>query len=39
MVEVLPSLPVCWAVSVAFAVVTVALSWKIAGTRTTGDLL
>lgn len=38
-VEVLPSLPVCWAVSIAFAVVTVALSWKIAGTRTTGDLL
>lgn len=39
MVKVLPSLPVCWAVSLAFAVVTVALAWKIAGTRTTGDLL
>jgi ABC-2 type transport system permease protein len=39
MVNVLPSLPVCWAVSLGFAVVTVALSWWIAGTRTTGDLL
>jgi ABC-2 type transport system permease protein len=39
MVKVLPSLPVCWVVSVAFAVITVALSWQIAGTRTTGDLL
>jgi ABC-2 type transport system permease protein len=39
MVKELPSLPACWAVSVAFAVVTVALSWHIAGTRTTGDLL
>ncbi len=39
MVKVLPSLPVCWAVSLAFAVVTVALAWQIAGTRTTGDLL
>jgi ABC-2 type transport system permease protein len=39
MVKELPSLPVCWAVSLVFAVVTVALSWKIAGTRTTGDLL
>jgi ABC-2 type transport system permease protein len=38
-VNVLPSLPVCWAVSLGFAVVTVALSWWIAGTRTTGDLL
>lgn len=39
MVNVLPSLPVCWAVSLGFAVVTVALAWWIAGTRTTGDLL
>ena len=38
-VKALPSLPICWAVSLAFAVVTVALSWRIAGTRTTGDLL
>jgi ABC-2 type transport system permease protein len=34
----LPSLTVCWLVSIAFAVVMVALSWRIAGTRTTGDL-
>lgn len=39
MVNVLPSLPVCWGVSLAFAALTVALSWQIAGTRTTGDLL
>ena len=39
MVKALPSLPLCWAVSLAFAAVTVALSWWIAGTRTTGDLL
>ena len=35
----LPPLSVCWLVSVAFAVVMLVLSWKIAGTRTTGDLL
>jgi ABC-2 type transport system permease protein len=39
MVKELPSLPMCWAISVVFAIVTVALSWRIAGTRTTGDLL
>lgn len=39
MLEGLPSLPTCWAVSILFAIVTVALSWQIAGTRTTGDLL
>lgn len=39
MVNVLPSLPLCWAVSLGFAVVTVTLSWWISGTRTTGDLL
>jgi ABC-2 type transport system permease protein len=39
MVEALPSLPACWAVSVIFALLMVALSWQIAGTRTTGDLL
>lgn len=39
MVKGLPSLPVCWAISIVFALVTVVLSWKIAGTRTTGDLL
>jgi ABC-2 type transport system permease protein len=39
MVKELPGLPVCWVVSLIFAVVTVVLSWQIAGTRTTGDLL
>jgi ABC-2 type transport system permease protein len=35
----LPGLPVCWLVTVAFAVVTLVLAWRIAGSRTTGDLL
>lgn len=35
----LPNLGVCWLVTCAFAVLMVALSWQIAGTRTTGDLL
>ncbi len=35
----LPSLPVCLAVTAAFAVLTFGLSCWIAGTRTTGDLL
>jgi len=35
----LPSLPVCWLVSLAFAAVTFGLAWSIAGTRSTGDLL
>ena len=35
----LPSLGVCWAVSLAFAAVTFAAAWWIAGTRSTGDLL
>lgn len=35
----LPPLGVCWLVTVLFAVVTVTTSWRIAGTRTTGDLL
>jgi ABC-2 type transport system permease protein len=35
----LPSLGVCWIVTLLFAVVTFALSCKVAGTRTTGDLL
>jgi ABC-2 type transport system permease protein len=39
MVKALPSLPICWAVSLAFAAAMVGLSWGIAGTRTTGDLL
>src|SRR5436305_11105115 len=31
-----PALAVCWVVVIAFAAVTFALSWKIAGQRTTG---
>ena len=38
-VDSLPSLPVCWIVTILFAVVMLVLSWRIAGTRTTGDLL
>ena len=34
-----PNLIVCWLVSVAFAAVTCFLAWKIAGSRTTADLL
>ena len=37
--EGLPSLSTCWLVTIAFAVVTFALSTKMAGYRTTGDLL
>ena len=35
----LPSLPICWIVTVVFAVCMFALSWHAAGRRTTGDLL
>lgn len=38
-VETLPGLPVCWIVTLVFAGVMLTLSWRIAGTRTTGDLL
>ncbi len=38
-VKALPSLPVCWVVSLAFAALMIVLSWRIAATRTTGDLL
>lgn len=38
-VNLLPSLPVCWLVTILFAVIMIAFSWRIAGTRTTGDLL
>lgn len=38
-VNALPSLSVCWLVTFVFAAVMLALSWRIAGTRTTGDLL
>jgi ABC-2 type transport system permease protein len=35
----LPSITTCWIVSLAFAGVTFAAAWWIAGTRSTGDLL
>ena len=38
-VNTLPSLTVCWFVSFAFAALMMVLCWRIAGTRTTGDLL
>ena len=38
-VDTLPRLPVCWIVSAVFAGVMLVLAWRIAGTRTTGDLL
>ena len=34
-----PSLAVCWAVSLAFAAVMLWAAWRIAATRSTGDLL
>jgi len=38
-VEGLPSLGVCWLVTIGFCLVMLTLAWRIAGTRTTGDLL
>lgn len=35
----LPSLGTCWGVTLLFAAAMFALSWKMAGRRTTGDLL
>jgi ABC-2 type transport system permease protein len=35
----LPSLSVCWLVSLLFAAVMLAAAWRIAGTRSAGDLL
>jgi len=35
----LPSLTACWLVSLAFAALMLAAAWRIAGTRSTGDLL
>jgi ABC-2 type transport system permease protein len=35
----LPPLALCWGVTLAFAIVMFAASWKIAGQRTTGDIL
>ena len=37
--ESLPALGVCWLVTIGFGLVMLALAWRIAGTRTTGDLL
>ncbi|HTU24652.1 MAG TPA: ABC transporter permease, partial [Pirellulales bacterium] len=34
-----PSLTVCWLVTLVFAALMLALAWKIASQRTTGDLL
>ncbi len=34
-----PGLALCWTVSIGFAALMLVLSWRIAGTRTTGDLL
>lgn len=38
-VDALPGLTVCWLVTLTFAVVMFVLAWRIAATRTTGDLL
>jgi ABC-2 type transport system permease protein len=35
----LPSLQICWIVSLAFALVTFVMAWKVSGSRTTADLL
>jgi ABC-2 type transport system permease protein len=35
----LPSLGLCWLVSIAFAALMLAAAWRIAGTRSRGDLL
>ncbi len=35
----LPNLSVCWLVTIVFAAIMFALAWRIADTRTTGDLL
>lgn len=37
--ESLPTLGVCWLVTIGFSLIMLALAWRIAGTRTTGDLL
>jgi hypothetical protein len=35
----LPTMEVCWGVTLLFAIVMFGLAWKISGQRTTGDLL
>jgi ABC-2 type transport system permease protein len=37
-VDALPSLPVCWIVTLAFAAAMLTLAWRLAATRTSGDL-
>jgi ABC-2 type transport system permease protein len=37
-VDALPGLPLCWMVTLAFAVAMLALAWRVAATRTSGDL-
>jgi ABC-2 type transport system permease protein len=37
--ESLPTLGICWLVTIGFALLMITLAWRIAGTRTTGDLL
>ncbi len=37
--DALPTLTVCWLVTIAFAAIMFVLAWRIADTRTTGDLL
>ena len=34
----LPSLAICWTITAGFALVALAAAWRIAGSRTTGDL-
>lgn len=36
--DALPSVPVCWVVTLAFAAAMLAIAWRIAGTRISGDL-
>ncbi len=37
--DALPALPICWLITLAFAAIMLVLAWRIADTRTTGDLL
>jgi ABC-2 type transport system permease protein len=37
-VDALPSLPLCWMVTLAFALLMLLTAWRIAATRTAGDL-
>ncbi len=36
--DALPSLPVCWVISAAFAALMLLAAWRIAASRTAGDL-